>query len=282
MNAPSAGADALRVVDLTPLIGSEIHCDIETLVSGRLAGEIRRVLELRGVLVFPELGMDTEQQNAFAATLGEVFIESGSKNMNISLDRKDHDQRSFLAEYLHGTFFWHIDRTDQDVPTLASLLTAKRTSPVGGETEFANTYAAWDALPEADKSVYETLRVIHSVEASQLHHTPEPSLETLEGWRRFGPKTHPLVWTHRSGRKSLVLGCTASHVEGMSLEQSRHLLTKLRAWATQPRFVYQHKWTVGDLLIWDNTGVMHRAQRYSEDSGRLMTRTTLVGEEPLV
>ena len=282
MNAPSSHAQQLETVDLTPLIGSEVRSDIETLVSGRLAGEIRRILEQRGVLVFRELGMSIEQQNSFAATLGEIFVESGSKNMNISLDRADHEERSFLAEYLHGTFYWHIDRTDQDVPTLASLLTARRTSPVGGETEFANTYAAWDALPEDEKRAYEKLRVVHSVEASQLYHTPEPSLETLEGWRRFGPKTHPMVWTHRSGRKSLVLGSTASHIEGMSFEQSRYLLTKLREWATQPQFVYQHKWSVGDLLMWDNTGVMHRVRRYPDDSGRLMTRTTLVGEEPLV
>jgi alpha-ketoglutarate-dependent taurine dioxygenase len=281
MNAPAS--PLLDTVELTPAIGTEVRADIETLVGGRLAGEIRRLLEQRGVLVFRRLGMTDDQQNAFAATLGEVFVEGGSKTMNISLDSRDHGRASFLAEYLHGTFYWHIDRTDQDVPTLASLLTARRTSPVGGETEFANTYAAWDALSEAERKAYEGLRVVHSVEASQLFHTPEPSLETLENWRRyFKPKTHPLVWTHRSGRKSLVLGSTASHIEGMSFEQSRYLLAKLRAWATRPQFVYRHQWAVGDLLIWDNTGVMHRVQRYPEDSGRLMTRTTLVGEEPLV
>jgi alpha-ketoglutarate-dependent taurine dioxygenase len=78
-----------------------------------------------------------------------------------------------------------------------------------------------------------------------------------------------------------VLGATASHIEGMSLEEGRALLCRIREWTTQPQFVYQHHWHVGDLVIWDNTGVMHRVQPYPLDSGRMMHRTTLVGEEAL-
>jgi alpha-ketoglutarate-dependent taurine dioxygenase len=85
-----------------------------------------------------------------------------------------------------------------------------------------------------------------------------------------------------SGRKSLVLGATASHVEGMEPDESQELLNHLMEQATQPHLVYQHEWQVGDLVIWDNTGTMHRVVPYSADSGRMMHRTTLVGEEPLV
>jgi alpha-ketoglutarate-dependent taurine dioxygenase len=89
------------------------------------------------------------------------------------------------------------------------------------------------------------------------------------------------VWTHQSGRKSLVLGSTTSHIEGMTPEAGRALLARLEEWSTQPRFVYRHEWKLGDLLIWDNTGTMHRVLPYAIDSGRMMHRTTLVGEERL-
>jgi alpha-ketoglutarate-dependent taurine dioxygenase len=101
----------------------------------------------------------------------------------------------------------------------------------------------------------------------------------LQGWQRYADNELPLVWKHRSGRKSLVLGSTASHVVGLDRRASATLLCRLREWATQPQFVYQHKWTIGDLIIWDNTGTMHRALAYPLDSGRMMHRTTLLGEE---
>jgi alpha-ketoglutarate-dependent taurine dioxygenase len=95
-----------------------------------------------------------------------------------------------------------------------------------------------------------------------------------------GERQLPLVWTHRSGRKSLILGCTASHVVDTDLKTSTEILVRLRGWATRPDFVYRHKWSVGDLVIWDNTGTMHRARPYDPDSGRMLTRTKLAGEEP--
>jgi alpha-ketoglutarate-dependent taurine dioxygenase len=107
----------------------------------------------------------------------------------------------------------------------------------------------------------------------------EPTPQNLAYWSQVPDKTHNLVWTHRSSRKSLVIGCHASHVVGMDPAESRELLDELLAWATQPRFIYRHEWTVGDMLIWDNTGVLHRAEPYPMDSGRVMHRTTLMGEE---
>jgi alpha-ketoglutarate-dependent taurine dioxygenase len=101
----------------------------------------------------------------------------------------------------------------------------------------------------------------------------------LQGWHKYDDSELPLVWKHRSGRKSLVLGATASHVVGMDRRASAALLCGLREWATQPQFVYRHHWKLGDLVIWDNTGTMHRAMPYPLDSGRMMHRTTLQGEE---
>jgi alpha-ketoglutarate-dependent taurine dioxygenase len=167
------------------------------------------------------------------------------------------------------------------LPGLAAMMTARRLAPVGGETEFCNTYAAYDDLSESDKAAFEKLRVIHTFESSQRLVTPNPSPELKARWDAYEPKRHPLVWTHRTGRKSLVLGVTISHIEGMSETESRDLLDELMDYATQPKFVYRHTWTLGDLVIWDNTGTMHRAMPYALDSGRMMHRTALLGEEPL-
>ena len=184
------------------------------------------------------------------------------------------------AEYLKGSLYWHLDGTMNQVPILASLLSAKVLSPTGGDTEFCNTYAAWDMLSEEDKQQIEALRVVHSAWASLFYYDPEPSLAMTKQMMAIGEQDLPLVWKHRSGRKSLVLGCTAHHVVGMSAMQSTELLVRLREWATQPQFTYRHKWTVGDLVMWDNTGTMHRATPYDPAAGRLLHRTKLQGEEP--
>jgi alpha-ketoglutarate-dependent taurine dioxygenase len=266
-------------VELTPRIGSEIRTDRKTLLEGVAAAEIRRLLEERGVLVFRELGLTEEEQIAFSKTLGGLDQPGGRKVMKISLDREEQKDSPGLVEYLQGSFYWHIDGATDDTPALATLLTCRRLSDTGGLTEFANTYAAYDALPEAEKEALAGVRVVHAFEAAQRYVKPEPSYAELMGWRGRPPKSHPLIWTHRSGRKSLILGATASHVEGMDREEGAALLCRLRDWATQPQFVYQHRWAIGDLLIWDNTGTMHRVTPYPLDSGRLMTRTSLLGEE---
>ncbi|HMP55251.1 MAG TPA: TauD/TfdA family dioxygenase, partial [Novosphingobium sp.] len=125
------------------------------------------------------------------------------------------------------------------------------------------------------------LRVVHSNWAPLLYHTPEPSQAQLEMFAGFGEIELPLVWTHRSGRKSLVLGCTATQVIGMDRRDSTHLLNRLREWATSEPFHYSHQWAVGDMLIWDNTGTLHRATPYPVESGREMHRTKLEGEEAI-
>jgi alpha-ketoglutarate-dependent taurine dioxygenase len=262
--------------DLSPRIGSEIRADVETLVNGSKAPEIRRLLEERGVIVFPEIQLSDEQQVVFTKSLGHIVDEGEDNIYKITMDPNE----NAMADYLKGAFYWHIDGTMSDVPILASLMSSRRLSATGGETEFCNTYAAYDDLPESEKKAFEKLSVVHMLEVSQRYWHPEPSYKELRAWQRQLPKTLPLVWRHRSGRKSLVLGCTASHVEGTDLREGWALLTRLREWATQPQFVYRHEWKLGDLVVWDNTGTMHRALPYPLDSGRLMHRTKLHGEEP--
>jgi alpha-ketoglutarate-dependent taurine dioxygenase len=268
----------LDIADLTPRIGSEIRTDVDTLLGGREAENIRATLEQRGVVYFRGLEISDEQQVAIARTLGNIVANEGESGIyKISLDNTVNQR----AEYLKGSMFWHFDGSLQPYPNLATLLRAVKLSDTGGETEFCNTYAAYDDLPASDKELIADLRVVHSAERSQYYVRPEMSYDEIAFWQKSATKTCPMVWTHQSGRQSLLLGATADYVVGLPVEESRALLARLRDWATQPQYVYQHEWQPGDLLVWDNTGTMHRVLEYSVDSGRLMHRTILTGEEPL-
>ncbi len=267
-----------EVTDLTPRIGSEIRTDVDTLLGGSRAADIREILEHRGVVVFRDLPIDDAQQVAIARTLGTIPDNEGEDGIyKISLDPGVNAK----ADYLKGSLMWHADGSLQRYPNLGALLRPIALSPTGGDTEFCNTYAAYDDLPAGEKAELEALRVVHSAEKSQYYVNPEMSYEEVKMWQQVPNKSLPLVWTHQSGRKSLLLGSTADYVEGLSVEESRALLARLRDWATRPELVYHHCWRLGDLLIWDNTGTMHRALPYPLDSGRLMHRTILAGEEPL-
>lgn len=263
--------------NLTPRIGSEVQTDVETLLSGAVSPMIRSMLEERGVVAVRRLNMSDEQQVAFTKTLGAIVDEGVNNIYKITMDPTENKQ----AQYLKGAFFWHIDGTMTETPVLASLMSARRLSSSGGQTEFSNTYAAYDDLPATEKAAIDNIRVVHTLEATQRYVSPEPTVDELLGWHEYVDREISLVWKHRSGRKSLVLGSTASHVVGMNRRESALLLCRLREWATQPQYVYRHEWTIGDLVIWDNTGTMHRALAYPLDSGRMMHRTKLHGEESL-
>lgn len=269
---------AFQVINMMPRIGSEIKTDVDTLLSGSEAKNIREILEQRGVIFFRGLDIDDAQQVVIAKTLGNTVASEGEGGIyKVSLDQSVNAR----ADYLKGSLFWHFDGSIQPYPNLAALLRAIKLSETGGQTEFCNTYAAYDDLPAEEKLAIDNLRVVHSAERSQYYVRPEMSYEEIAFWQKSPSKTIPLVWEHQSGRKSLLLGATADYVVGKSAEESRALLARLRDWATQPQFVYRHEWQVGDLLIWSNTGTMHRALPYAFDSGRLMHRTILAGEEPL-
>jgi alpha-ketoglutarate-dependent taurine dioxygenase len=235
-------------------------------------------LEQRGVLVFPKINFSDEEQLQFTRTLGNVARErTGEEIFPISLD----PTKSEGVDYLKGSLYWHIDGTMQPVPILASLLSAKVLSPEGGNTEFANCYAAYDDLPEEEKAKLEGLTVMHSAWNTLFYYEPEPDQEKLKKFIATGEIELPLVWTHRSGRKSLILGCTARHVVGMDHTESALLLNGLRQWATSEPYHYAHEWTVGDMVMWDNTGTLHRATPYDPNCGRELHRTKLEGEEPI-
>jgi alpha-ketoglutarate-dependent taurine dioxygenase len=277
----------LTINKLTDSVGAEVlGVDSDRLASDDLLGEaVLDALEENGVLVFPKLGLDPEAQVAFCRRLGEVDHSSDGHHpvagiYPITLDKS----KNASADYLRATFDWHIDGCtpmEDTFPQMATVLSAVQVADRGGETEFASTYAAYDVLSDDEKERLGSLRVVHCLEASQRRVTPDPSPEVLARWRSRRTHEHPLVWTHRSGRKSLVLGASANYIVGMDPDEGRALLAQLLDRATDADKVYSHDWSVGDTVIWDNRGVLHRAAPYDPDSPREMLRTTVLGDEPI-
>lgn len=266
---------SIEVLPLAERIGSEVRGAAEAVLQPETAKRIRKLLTERGVLLFRRLNFTDEQQVALAGMIGAIRPEGEKGIFKVTLDGKANAQ----AAYLKGSFNWHMDGTHDTVPVFASLLSGRVLTDEGGQTEFANSYAAYEELPKEAKRRIAGLRVVHSFAVSMERAGVERTAETEAHWNSIPDQMHSLVWTHESGRKSLVIGCHASHVVGMGRAESDALLQELLDWTTQPRFVYRHEWSVGDMLIWDNTGVLHRVEPYPLDSGRMMHRTTLIGEE---
>lgn len=266
-----------EVNNITDRVGSRINVSRDDLLNGKYADEIEQLIVERSALVFPQMGLTDQEQLRFARTIGEVVPVGEDGVSKISLDPAVNP----VADYTRGAFYWHIDGANDKTPAKATMLTAKVLADAGGDTLICNAYAAYEDLPEADKTLIAGMKVCHALEASQRLVRPQPTLKELSQWQSYPSQSHPLVWRHKHGKTSLVLGASAHYIEGISIEDGNLLLCRLLEFVTQEKYVYRHKWSVGDLLVWDNTGTVHRADEYSLDSKRLMHRTTLHGEEPL-
>ncbi|WP_216893917.1 TauD/TfdA dioxygenase family protein [Nocardia alni] len=246
------------------------------------AEHCRTALDEYGVLIYRDLHIADEDLVTFTRLLGDPVMSRTREHRlgeieTITLDPSKTD--AVLASYRKGNFHWHIDGATLEVPQKATLLSAQEVDTSGGDTAFADTFLAYAALPEQEKRQLEGLQVQHTFAAAQLLANPEPTDAERAAWARVPSRVHPLVWTRRNGRKSLLIGATADHIVGRAVEEGRALLTHLLDWATQPQFTYQHRWHRGDLVIWDNTGMLHRAIPFELTSRRLMHRTTLNGVE---
>lgn len=281
----------ITIETIKPHIGGIVRIDKADLCHPEVVEACRAALETRGVLVFPQIHLTNAEQLAFTDMFGERVKFTGTVPGGESSSAEDDElykitlDKEFNAEpeYVLGTWFWHIDGVtiDQPLPK-ATMLSARKLSQTGGQTEFASTLAAWDELPEAEKAAIVDLKVIHRMEASMRPMYVEMPAERLGRYRSMASvMLHPLVWTQKSGRKSLVLGTHADEILGQSLPAGRSLLTRLTEWCAQKQFTYSHEWQEGDFVVWNNCGVMHRVVPYEEDSGRMMHRTTIMGSERL-
>jgi alpha-ketoglutarate-dependent taurine dioxygenase len=274
----------MEVENIKPLVGARIHVDREALFDADVARRCLELLDERGVLVFPRLSLTDEEQIAFTDQMGvRLTFKPGGRVgeadkdeiFTVTLDKK----LNTAPEYVLGTFFWHMDGMPTEyAPPKATVLTARRLAPRGGQTEFASTRAAYEALTDAEKAELEGLRVHHTA-AAGVRAVVDLANEQQRAMLLKNARERPLVFTSQSGVKSLLIGYTADYIVGMSMAEGRALLARLLEWAAQPDFTYRHQWEEGDLVIWNNCTNLHRVVPYAADSGRMMHRTSIAGIE---
>lgn len=276
-------------IQLEPLasgMGAYVKISAEKILDEGVPEQCLQALDKYGVLVFPKINLSDEDQVAFSKKLGTMeaskFSEEGVNEVDdlgiypVTLD----PSKAKHLDYIHSNEHWHMDGTTYAVPPKATNLKCVVPPSEGGDTEFANLFAAYEDLPADKKAQIADLRVVHSAAAAVRRYFKNPTEEDRQRWFKNGPPTEqPLVWKQADGRSSLVIGSTADHIVGMTPEQSQALLDELLEWATQPQYCYRHQWTTGDMVIFNNPGLLHRAHRYTLDSGRLMHRTTIMGAE---
>ena len=278
---------AIEVNPLHPCLGAEVRgVDLTRPVIPETFAAIEAAFNRHGVLVFPEQPVTDEQQLAFSLLFGPLEVNPNYAGAKMRLRPDVADISNLDAEgqvlarddrrnlFNLGNQLWHTDSSFKRVPAKCSLLSARELPSSGGETEFADLRAAWDALPETRKRQLDGLVVEHSIfrSRSQIGFIDFND----EVFRELPPVPQALVRHHRySGRTSLYLASHASHVIGWPIEEGRTLIEELIAFATQPQFVYQHRWSAGDLVIWDNRCTMHRGRPYDDTQRRVLHRSTV-------
>jgi alpha-ketoglutarate-dependent taurine dioxygenase len=278
-----------EVQPINDRIGAYVRVAADDMLSDGVPEMIMDALNKYNVLVFPQVHMTDEQfvglSNHFGETHDLRTTQDGSETSKkgiyrIELDAVTKDRNQL--DYIAGNDFWHTDGTMYNVPGKSTLLKCERPAREGGQTEFANLFAAYEALPEERKQQLEELRVVHCFEAVGVRLYDQPTEEDFARWNAVFPDTeHPLVWHQKDGRTSLLIGATASRIVGMSREDSRKFLDELLDWCTQERFTYLHHWQKGDMVMFNNPGLVHRSHPYNEASGRIMHRTTIKGMEAI-
>lgn len=272
---------------LTDTIGMEVSgIDLSEPVSAADFDRIVKVWLDATVLLFRGQSITPEQQIAFSRRFGELLVYTRAEN-----ELKQYPEILVLSNVVQNgkpigaavsSRYWHTDGHYLKCPPAASLLYGIEVPPKDGDTWFANTRAAYDALPEATKRRIDGLKVIISRVKSLPYNYPGRPPVTPEQRAAWYDTAQPLVRTHPvTGRKALYMGGNVPwNVEGMPEAESDILIPELQAFATQPQFTYVHRWRAGDALLWDNRSSMHRATAYDQvNHRRLMHRTTIAGDE---
>ncbi len=267
-------------------------------VGPEIVEAIEAAMDRYAVCVLRDQFLSDDEQIRFSEKLGELSyaLNPGrAKGQNARLRHELYDisnlneRDGILADndrrrlYREGDRLWHTDRSFVTADTTYSLLSAREVPPVGGDTYFADMRAAYDAVDDATKRKIADLRCEHSVwhsrclAGAKIEDFRPDEIASMPG------AVQPLVRVHpRTGRKSLVLASHASHIIGWPIEEGRALLKELTEFATQDRFVYAHRWALGELVIWDNRCTMHRGSIYDDKLYRRDMRRTTVQLSPPV
>ena len=272
--------------------GAEIACDLAQDIDEATFREIEHAFHDNIVVFFRRQNLSNERHIEFSRRFGEPEIHIVKKYLLpdspeillISNIRDDRGEHIGLAD---AGFTWHSDTSYRRRPSRCSLLYAKEVPQRGGrpigDTVFANTVAAYEALPESMKKLLARLKAVHRYSARRrVAASPRPKL-TRQQVEETPDIAHPIVRTHPyTGRKSLyVTAGECIGIDGMPDDEALDLIAELDSHCVRPEFLYRHKWQVGDLLMWDNTSSMHLAIcDYALPERRLMHRTTVIGTVP--
>jgi alpha-ketoglutarate-dependent 2,4-dichlorophenoxyacetate dioxygenase len=277
-------------------VGEVSGIDISRSLTAAEVAAIEAGMDRYAVLVFHDQTISDEQQMAFSRNFGSLEdarggtitkpenkrLQVGMNDVsNLGKDGRPLDRLSRERAFNLGNMLWHSDSSFRAVPAKYSLLSARVVNPTGGNTEFADMRAAYDALDGPTKALIEDLVCEHSL----MHSRGSLGMADFSDEERvmFRPVRQRLVRTHPvTGRRSLYLSSHAGAIVGMPMAEARILLRDLTEHATQPAFVYVHRWRRWDLVMWDNRQMMHRARRYDESQPRDMRRTTVAGDTPTV
>ena len=247
--------------------------------------EVHAAFLAYGVLVFPGQHLADESQGAFARCFGKIE-QLGPKQTGPTVQFTNQKEDGSLAnaddqafKLMKGNEGWHTDSTYMPLASKAAMLAALIVPPEGGETEFADMRAAWDALDANTQARLEGLSAYHSLYYSQARAGFTHKTDHAYGFHDKGAPLRPIVKTHpETGRKSIYTGRHAYGIPGLSETESEALLNKLMEDACQPPRVYKHAWQVGDIVVWDNRCLMHRACRFDSSFPRALRATRISGE----
>jgi alpha-ketoglutarate-dependent taurine dioxygenase len=283
------GGGRMQVRRLSDVMGAEITgIDLSRPLSPEQRDEILDAFLEHHLIVFRDQNLTPEQQHAFTENFGELEghvarQHDGSRLPLVHVvNNLDKDGRPTAKPHSTGNYYWHTDKSYHAVPSLATLLHAVEIPPEGGDTLFCNMYMAYDQLSDARRRELAGKRVVHSWEQSRINSGNKPASDAEK--RERPPVTHPLVRTHPdTGRKLLYIGTHVSHIEGMPEEEGRRMLFDLLDEAAIEANIYRHKWQPGDLCMWDNRCLLHRADDNYEMGAhrRILHRTVVRGTVPV-
>jgi alpha-ketoglutarate-dependent 2,4-dichlorophenoxyacetate dioxygenase len=292
MEEPMIAIDKLHPLFVARFKGIQLSQPIEAPTLERILS----TMDEHAVGIFQGRTLDEEDQIAFASRFGTLEQQNGVLTTGIKarvsrrlVDISNLDENNMLLAqadrrrmFALGNQLWHTDSSFKRTPAKYSLLHAYSVVPEGGETQFVDMRAAYDALLPKMKVKIENLVAEHSIfhSRAKLGFT-----EFSDEERRATPPVHrSLVRVHAgSGRKTLYLASHASHIVGWPVPDGRMLIRELMEHATQPQFVYTHRWAVGDLIIWDNRCTMHRGRPYDQSLHRRdLRRATIQDLDPAV
>jgi alpha-ketoglutarate-dependent 2,4-dichlorophenoxyacetate dioxygenase len=280
------------IVPVHSLFGAEVSgVDLTRPLDSGAFAAIAAAFDEYSVLVFRGQPLTDEQQMAFSERFGplETTVRTMGKEDRLGahmVDLSNTDEQGKLMGwsdrrmlYQSGNQLWHTDSSFKPVPAHSSALSARVVPPEGGETEFASMRVAYATLPEELRQAVQGKIVVHSFGFSRS--LIDPGIGTEVG-RDYPPVRHALVRANpANGRPSLYIGSHAWVIEGMGIDESRILIARLLEHTTRPDRVYQHRWRVGDLVMWDNRCVLHRGRIWdSARHHRVMHRTTVAGDGP--